>query len=1074
MAAGSTQQPLVFFPKADAALLSLAPPPSYPETVGPVYDPEHVNQPVLPWSLDAEKAYYPRAEEAFMPSPVPDKHFCLSDRYLRASLTKNERFRLSMLWYYTRDIFQETEFLSGLQEKVCIAQESTGWEFAIIGILDVNYYTRLATVGVPLGILPRGETICAHTVAQPPGSVFLLPNMLEDWRFMDSPYVESGGLRAYAGAPLRLQNESGQTACLGSICVASPTPQAPLARAQQTALARLADWVVSDLVHLTRARRQRVRRRMVDLLATAQVETADAHSEEPIVRILEEIYPDAVIRLQSSKAGHIEAEGRDPVPLAALSNGLWEDVDHIDKFIAENNHLAPPTDRVVRVIAAQCENVSGQLFLTVGTKDFRLVFDDIDAWFVQRCAGIISEMWHKRLLAEVMLAKEKFLRGFSHQLRTPIHGILGSVELLAEELKSRDLGNSTSKAIALLTATAAANTGGGTGIYLDTIKRAGRDLISIINSMITLNRWADIATIDRQYASHTLYDLEVELSNETLKAISDDSRYDASIVFSHELPPDQCSIRTDLGLLRDSLLPLIINAIQATPGGKVAISISACVDSKELVIDVRDTGRGIPSEDHQRIFELYEQVDAYSTGAGIGLTLASKFAALLQGSVDLISSEVDRGSHFRATFRGVDITYPKSPLLATKAVPQLTNMPECFYAVPSGLETISLSDHFSKCLTWYGMTPSDNIQSGLVILDFLADKKQHHAALSQFQPDQVIICLVPHAEGATPSDEDFQNVIYVHGPFLTSTMTQALERADKLFALIQTKRAESVQSVEIRAIFPKTVDASTSRDESIRNHTQPGYITRSEQDLPMYEASPTVEEYSKEQALLQNKLLGISSHDSVDKEPDFEVTRTLIDELPAKTAEILDSVAKLSLAATDLKFPASTASETSEPSTSDITHFSPQSIFPSTKTSTHPTALLVDDNAINLRIMQMYCDKRSLPYICARDGLEAVSAFQSHQSSAATDKTKSPIQLIFMDLQMPNCDGIEASRRIRRLEKENSWGESTLFVVTGQDSVADRKAAVDVGGQEYFVKPVSMKSLDGGLKKYFPLFNAGL
>jgi hypothetical protein len=73
-----------------------------------------------------------------------------------------------MLWYYTHNIFQESEFLSGLQEKVCIAQESTGWECAIIGILDINFYKRLATVGVPLGILPRGETLCGHLVAQPP------------------------------------------------------------------------------------------------------------------------------------------------------------------------------------------------------------------------------------------------------------------------------------------------------------------------------------------------------------------------------------------------------------------------------------------------------------------------------------------------------------------------------------------------------------------------------------------------------------------------------------------------------------------------------------------------------------------------------------------------------------------------------------------------------------------------------------------------------------------------------------------------------------------------------------------
>lgn len=82
-----------------------------------------------------------------------------------------------MLWYYTRDILEEKELLAGLQDKVHLAKESTGWEFAIIGILDIDVYIRLATVGVQLGILPRGETICAHTVTQPPdvSSRFLPP-----------------------------------------------------------------------------------------------------------------------------------------------------------------------------------------------------------------------------------------------------------------------------------------------------------------------------------------------------------------------------------------------------------------------------------------------------------------------------------------------------------------------------------------------------------------------------------------------------------------------------------------------------------------------------------------------------------------------------------------------------------------------------------------------------------------------------------------------------------------------------------------------------------------------------------
>jgi GAF domain-containing protein len=194
-----------FFPKADAAVLSSehSQPPKRPRVVGPILDPANLDVPVIPYSPGTHDALYPSPAQRYDPAPVPEKPAaCASHKYLRAFMHKNERLRLSMLWYYTRDILAEDEFLRGLQEKVHMAKESTEWDYAIIGILDVNYYIRLATVGVALGSLPRGETLCAHTVTQPPNSVFLLPNMMEDWRFRDSPYVESGGLRAYAGAPL--------------------------------------------------------------------------------------------------------------------------------------------------------------------------------------------------------------------------------------------------------------------------------------------------------------------------------------------------------------------------------------------------------------------------------------------------------------------------------------------------------------------------------------------------------------------------------------------------------------------------------------------------------------------------------------------------------------------------------------------------------------------------------------------------------------------------------------------------------------------------------------------------------
>lgn len=168
--APNSGQRIPFFPKADAAILTSkrAPPPTRPETVDPIFDRENADRPIESWPSGVETNFYPRTKP-YAPATASERPPGIAGRYLRAFLSENERLRLSMLWYYTRDILKEDEFLSGLQEKAHLAQESTGWEFSVIGILDVNVYIRLATVGLELGILPRGETICAHTVTQPPG-----------------------------------------------------------------------------------------------------------------------------------------------------------------------------------------------------------------------------------------------------------------------------------------------------------------------------------------------------------------------------------------------------------------------------------------------------------------------------------------------------------------------------------------------------------------------------------------------------------------------------------------------------------------------------------------------------------------------------------------------------------------------------------------------------------------------------------------------------------------------------------------------------------------------------------------
>lgn len=141
--------------------------------------------------------------------------------------------------------------------------------------------------------------------------------------------------------------------------------------------------------------------------------------------------------------------------------------------------------------------------------------------------------------------------------------------------------------------------------------------------------------------------------------------------------------------------------------------------------------------------------------------------------------------------------------------------------------------------------------------------------------------------------------------------------------------------------------------------------------------------------------------------------------------------------------------------------------------SDKPLTLLVDDNAVNLRLLEMYCTRRSIPFRSAKDGQQAVNIFSQalvpkYDSLLRQSLPTQPFKLILMDLQMPVCDGIDATKQIRRLEKQHKHERSVLFIVTGQDSSNDRKAAEDAGADEFLTKPVGPKVLDQWVKKWYP------
>jgi hypothetical protein len=162
-----------FFPRADAAVLRTkhAAPGERPSETAPIFDLDNASKALDMWSQEVAQHLYPDKTDVWAPAIIPPQPStqCATNKYLFPILTSNERLRLTMLYYYTRGALEDDELQSRLQEKVYLAKDTIGWEYVIAGLLDHNTYTRMVTVGLPLAVLPRRESTCAHTVNQPPG-----------------------------------------------------------------------------------------------------------------------------------------------------------------------------------------------------------------------------------------------------------------------------------------------------------------------------------------------------------------------------------------------------------------------------------------------------------------------------------------------------------------------------------------------------------------------------------------------------------------------------------------------------------------------------------------------------------------------------------------------------------------------------------------------------------------------------------------------------------------------------------------------------------------------------------------
>jgi len=232
-------------------------------------------------------------------------------------------------------------------------------------------------------------------------------------------------------------------------------------------------------------------------------------------------------------------------------------------------------------------------------------------------------------------AKSVFLASMSHEIRTPMNSILGFTEILKRGY---------------------AHTKEETRRHLNTIHSSGKNLLSLINDILDLSK-VESGRIEVEKTWDEPHRIVQEVL-QTLKVQSEAKGLYLRFNAESALPE---KIETDPARLRQIVFNLVGNAIKFTDTGGVTVGLR-CEENRagpRLIVDITDTGIGIPMDKIESIFDPFTQADSSITrqfgGTGLGLSISRKFARLLGGDIR-VSSQPGKGSLFRVILDAGDLT----------------------------------------------------------------------------------------------------------------------------------------------------------------------------------------------------------------------------------------------------------------------------------------------------------------------------------------------------------------------------------------------------------------------------------
>ncbi|KAI1371942.1 hypothetical protein F4677DRAFT_434090 [Hypoxylon crocopeplum] len=693
--------------------------------------------------------------------------------------------------------------------------------------------------------------------------------------------------------------------------------------------------------------------------------------------------------------------------------------------------------------------------------------DDALPYFKTFGSCMMSEVASMEVL-NTNIAKSTFIASISHDLRSPLHGMLGSLEFLEDTMTSayqmsligaiETCGKTLLDTIDHLLDYAKINNLNRASSHLDSPKgrKTWKDTPDVAEPLSTTFDLALLLeeVIEAVFAGQTFRKINLrhrdpvdEATAQIRSMAIDDSSateeqiHAGSVKFSgkvflilHIQKLVSWCLQGQTGGLRRVIMNIVGNAIKYCRTGCIDVSLHAnqlTSSDVEVEFSVKDTGIGMSQNFlANHLFKAFSQEDSFTPGTGLGLSIASQIVKNLEGKIK-VDSEKGVGTH-------VKITIPMKTAAKGSCGPQEDMLCDVTKATDGKkvciLDPLLDSDGGNKgelgqlessidtiCREWFNM---DVIKSKTIETD--PDTVIYIYA----EPPPIEHLVRQHLDRKEMGDSGKEAALLI---ICTNTFEAAALRAAGVTELISLGRIIEVisQPVGVRKLG-KVLLECLQRVESSGSST----VRRISSRVP---SPSTTSSEAKERVVGWNSSAIVYDRQEARHRPSIDVLKWKSDQPQSNPTIEKDGNAQL----LDIPNPSGRSASTI------IQHYRTRS---GNRTRQPPRVLLVDDNAINLKLLVTFMTKIKLPYAEAMNGLEAVTKYK---------EAEEPFDFVLMDLQMPVMDGLEATRQIREFEQEMGPEvmPSTIIAITGVGNEDTRIEAMNAGMSQFLTKPVKFKVL---------------